>query len=321
MKQETALIQDTAKERTAGGLFRQLLEMIRFSHTIFAMPFAMLALLMAATAPAKSPVVFRWWWLAGIVLAMVGARSASMAFNRLVDRRIDAANPRTAMRHLPAGILTVPEVVWFTLLSVLVYLAGTLFFWPNWLPAAVALPVLGVLLGYSYAKRFTAMAHVWLGVALGLAPVCVWLAVRGMECLRDPADIVPALLLGMGVMCWVAGFDIIYACQDAVFDRRAGLKSIPAWLGVPNALGIAAAFHLVTILLFAAVPFSEWFGGQPSGLGTVWNAGLVAIAGLLVWEHWLVSPDDLSRVNAAFFHVNAVISVGLLAIGALDLLI
>jgi 4-hydroxybenzoate polyprenyltransferase len=294
--------------------------MIRFSHTVFALPFAALATVMAFVAPASGAIEFRWWWIVGILVAMVGARSAAMAFNRLVDRRIDAENPRTAKRHLPAGILSVSMVTGFTLISILIFLGGTILFWPNWLPVAVAIPVLLVLLGYSYAKRFTALAHVWLGFALGLAPVCVWLAVRGGEVLRDPFDLFPSVLVGMAVMCWVSGFDIIYACQDADFDRQSGLRSIPAWLGVPQALGVAAVFHFVTILLFCAVPFSHWVGGPELGLGAIWLVGLLAIAGLLVWEHRLVSPNDLSRVNAAFFNVNAVISLGLLLIGTVDLI-
>ncbi len=299
---------------------RQLLQMIRFSHTVFAMPFALLAAVMAWTAPSPQPVRFRWVWIAGILLAMVGARSAAMAFNRLVDRRIDAANPRTAGRHLPTGELSVGMVAVFTVVSILVFLAGTLLFWPNWLPAAVALPVLAVLLGYSYAKRFTALVHVWLGVALGLAPVCAWLAIRGEAVLGNPADLIPVLLLATAVVCWVSGFDIIYACQDAEFDRSANLCSMPAWLGVPRALRVAAVLHFATVVWLALVPLSFWIGGPQTGLGVAWYFGLVAIAVLLVWEHRLVSPQDLTRVNAAFFNVNAVISIGLLVAGAADLL-
>lgn len=320
MKTDMSIQRENGQRLKPLQLVRQLLEMIRFSHTVFALPFALLATVMAFVAPATGAIEFRWWWIVGILVAMVGARSAAMAFNRLVDRRIDAENPRTAKRHLPAGILSVSMVAGFTLLSIVLFLGGTLLFWPNWLPAAVALPVLAVLLGYSYAKRFTALAHVWLGFALGLAPVCVWLAVRGPEVMRDPYDIFPAVLLGMAVMCWVSGFDIIYACQDAEFDRRSGLRSIPAWLGVAKALGTAAAFHLMTIVLFAAVPFSHWIGGPQLGLGAIWFVGLLAISGLLVWEHLLVSPNDLSRVNAAFFNANAVISLGLLLAGTVDLI-
>lgn len=299
---------------------RQLLEMIRFSHTVFALPFALLAALMACQAPATPPVVFQWRWLAGILMAMVGARSAAMAFNRLVDRRIDAANPRTAGRHLPAAVLSVRAVELFTVASIGLYLAGTLMFLPNWLPAAVSLPVLAVLLGYSYAKRFTSLSHLWLGFALGLAPLCTWLGIRGDAVLADPADLWPPLLLGLVVFFWVSGFDMIYACQDAGFDREQGLRSIPAAWGVAGALRLAAAFHLVTVAAIVAVAFSDRLGGPDLGLGPVWLAGAGLIAGLLWWEHRLVGPQDLRRINAAFFNVNAVISIGLLAIGAMDLL-
>ena len=191
---------------------------------------------MAWTTPLAThllPPAFHWRHLLGILVCMVGARSAAMAFNRLVDRRIDAENPRTKTRHLPAGILSAASVWLFTLASAAVFIAGTLLFLPNWLPVVLSLPVLLFLLGYSYAKRFTALAHFWLGTALMLAPVCAWIAIRGEVLLTQPADILPAVLLGAAVLAWVSGFDIIYACQDAEFDRRASLKSVPALLGVP----------------------------------------------------------------------------------------
>jgi 4-hydroxybenzoate polyprenyltransferase len=290
--------------------------MIRFSHTLFALPFALLAAVMAWTTPAPdgSHLPFEPWHLAGILVCMVGARSAAMAFNRLVDRGFDAENPRTKMRHLPAGILSVPSVLAFTVASSGLFVAGTLLFLPNWLPLALSLPVLLFLLGYSYAKRFTSLAHFWLGVALMLAPVCAWIAIRGQLLLAQPADVLPAVILGGAVLAWVAGFDIIYSCQDADFDRGAKLRSIPAALGVLGALRLAAVCHLVTLGLFALLPLA-----CPQ-LGWIYAAGVAAVSVLLVYEHALVKPNDLTRVNLAFFNINVVISMGLFIVGTIDLL-
>jgi 4-hydroxybenzoate polyprenyltransferase len=298
---------------------RHLLEMIRFSHTLFALPFALLAAVMAWTTPmpGASPPTFHWQHLLGILTCMVAARSAAMAFNRLADRTIDAANPRTQARHIPAGTLSVASVAIFTLASSALFLGGTLLFLPNWLPLALALPVLLFLLGYSYTKRFTSLAHFWLGAALMLAPVCAWIAIRGQVLLVHPADLVPALVLGAVVLSWVAGFDIIYACQDAEFDRQAKLRSVPATLGIPGALRLAAVCHLATLVLLAGLP---WLCPQVP-LGWIYGLGVAAVTLLLVYEHSLVRPDDLTRVNAAFFNVNVIISIGLLVVGAVDLLL
>ncbi len=295
----------------AAGLVRRLLEMIRFSHTVFALPFALLAAVMAWAANARSdpPGRFRWLDLAGILICMVFARSAAMAFNRLADRRLDALNPRTQSRHLPSGALSVATVVLFTVVCSLGFVAGTLLFLPhNPLPLYFSVPVLLFLFGYSFSKRFTVLAHFWLGAALMLAPLAAWVALRGT---LDWAPVV----LGGAVLFWVAGFDIIYACQDAAFDRSMRLHSLPARWGVAGALRWAALCHLgTTILLFllpAAYPYFGW----------IYYLGACLIALLLVYEHAIVRPDDLSRVNQAFFHVNAVISLGLLAVGCLDLLL
>jgi 4-hydroxybenzoate polyprenyltransferase len=298
---------------------RHILEMIRFSHTVFALPFALLAALMAwrTELPGGGRVMFRWQDLAGILVCMVGARSAAMAFNRWTDQDVDAANPRTKSRHLPAGILSAGTVLAFTLASAAVFIAGTFLFWPNWLPLALALPVLLFLLGYSYAKRFTSLAHFWLGLALMLAPVCAWIALRGIAVYEQPWDLLPAALLGLGIFTWVSGFDIIYACQDADFDRQAQLRSVPAWLGITGALRLAAACHAVTVLMFALLP---WLCPQLHW-GWIFGSGLAAVACLLAYEHSLVRPDDLTRVNLAFFHVNAVISIGLLVVGGIDLFV
>jgi 4-hydroxybenzoate polyprenyltransferase len=298
---------------------RHLLEMIRFSHTLFALPFALLAALMAWVTPLSTgkPVAFQPLHLLGILICMVGARSAAMAFNRLVDRRFDAANPRTATRHIPAGILSVGNVALFTVVSSLLFIAGTLCFLPqNPLPVILSLPVLLLLLGYSYAKRFTALAHYWLGLALALAPVSAWIALRGEELLSHPLDLLPAIVLGGAVWSWVAGFDIIYACQDAEFDAQAHLHSIPARVGVSNALRLAAFNHSLTVVLLVMLPFVA----PQVPLAWCYKIAVLAVALLLTYEHRLVKPHDLSRVNAAFFNVNVVISMGLLIASSIDLL-
>ena len=312
----------TAVSEPRGPRLRTFLELVRFSHTIFALPFAIIAALIAirwggdwvgeeGLSPTSPAGLARG--VAGIVLCMVTARTAAMAFNRMVDRTIDAANPRTASRHLPRGDVGVGEVLLLVVVSSAAFIASTLIFLPNWLPLVLSVPVLAWLLGYSYAKRFTMLAHVWLGAALGFAPVAAWIALRGQTLLRDPVDILPAAILGVAVMAWVAGFDIIYACQDAASDAAHGLQSIPARLGVPRALRLAKWFHLVTMLLLSALPLVV------PELGWIYWIAYAAIAALLVWEHSLVRPDDLSRVNQAFFSANAVIGLILLAAIAADL--
>jgi 4-hydroxybenzoate polyprenyltransferase len=281
---------------------RTLLEMIRFSHTLFALPFALLSATLAWYQKGFSSLE-----LAGILLCMVFARSCAMAFNRLADRRFDAANPRTAMRHLPTGQLT-PEVVWvFTLVCAAGFVASTLLFLaaepPNPWPLYLALPVLAFLGAYSLTKRFTALSHFWLGTSLCLAPVAAWIAIRGAG-----ANFTVPVMLGLAVLFWVAGFDIIYACQDVEFDRQARLESIPARLGVGASLRLALACHVVMVGLLGGL---YWAADE---LGAIYLAGVIAVALLLAYEHWLVRPDDLSRVNQAFFHVNGVVSVGLLLV-------
>lgn len=278
---------------------RSFLELIRFSHTVFALPFALLSAVLAWRVTA-----FRWRDLLGILLCMVFARSAAMAFNRLVDRHVDAGNPRTANRHLPAGKLSASAVIAFTVLSSAGFFASTLLFLPNRWPIILSVPVLVFLAGYSYAKRFTAWCHYWLAAALMLSPIAAWIAIRGnIEW--------PPVTLAAVIFFWVGGFDIIYACQDVQFDRSAGLHSIPARWGIPWALRIAAVSHFFA----AACLLILW---SVSGLGPLFLGGTLLIAALLVYEHWLVRPDDLTRVNVAFFQVNAVISVGLFLIGVAD---
>lgn len=295
----------TTRPRNPIAFAGELLGMIRFSHTLFALPFALLGGALAAWSPEGWHARGRDWL--GILVCMVGARSAAMAFNRLVDREIDAANPRTASRHLPSGRLSVGSVVVFTAASTALFVAGTFLFWPNPWPPLLAGPVLLVLLGYSYAKRFTSWAHYWLGLALALAPVAAWIALRGSLAW-------PPILLGLAVFLWVGGFDVIYACQDAEFDRQAGLHSLPSRLGVRNALRLAAFSHAVMVLALIAL-------GLAMPMGAIYWAGVGASAILLAVEHALVRPDNLARVNVAFFQVNVAISVGLLVVGVADLML
>ncbi|MBI1325456.1 4-hydroxybenzoate octaprenyltransferase [bacterium] len=282
----------------------RVLEMIKFSHTLFALPFALMGAALAMSRPGVVVSGVKPWL--GIGLCMVGARSAAMAFNRVVDRKIDAANPRTASRHIPAGLLKVSGVVGFTVVSCLVFIGGTALFLPeNPWPLRLSLPVLAWLLGYSLAKRFTSLAHVWLGLALGMAPAAAWVALRG-ELTIEP------VLLGLAVTFWVAGFDILYACQDYDFDTSAGLRSIPARFGVARSLRIAACMHVCMVAFLVVL-------GVAMPLGAIYFAGVTSVAGLLIYEHRLVQPEDLSQVNRAFFQVNIVISIGLLAVTLIDL--
>lgn len=309
----------TRSEPISGGSkLRIYLELVRFSHTIFALPFAIMAALIAIRfGGAKSWSLAEPWSLVrpmfGILACMVTARTAAMAFNRLVDRTIDAANPRTATRHLPRGDVTAGEVLGLVVASSAAFIASTLLFLPNWLPLVLSAPVLAWLLGYSLTKRFTSLAHVWLGAALGLAPLAAWIALRGEVLVTTPFDILPAALLGLAVTTWVAGFDMMYACQDASFDASHGLHSVPARVGIAGALRRAKIFHVVTLGLLACLP-----SAVPQ-LGWVYWAALVAITALLAWEHALVRPNDLSKVNQAFFTANAAIGLVLLAAIAIDL--
>lgn len=283
-----------------------ILGMIKFSHTLFALPFALLGAAMAAHGPSGWTLRPLDWL--GILLCMATARSAAMAFNRLADRWIDARNPRTASRHLPSGRLSVTSVAVFTVACSLLFVASTLLFLPrNPWPLVLSVPVLLWLLSYSYAKRFTSLAHVWLGMSLAMAPVAAWIAIRG-----DLAW--PPLWLGLAVLFWVTGFDVIYACQDAEFDRASGLHSLPARLGVRGALRLAALCHLVMLGMLVALGLSYPMGG-------LYFVGVAAVGFLLIYEHALVRPDDLGRVNVAFFQVNIGISLGLLVISLADLLL
>ncbi|HEY0513674.1 MAG TPA: UbiA-like polyprenyltransferase [Thermoanaerobaculia bacterium] len=277
-----------------------VLEMIKVEHTLFALPFAFLGMLLAAGGwPSWRTVVW-------IVIAMVGARSAAMAFNRLVDRRIDAANPRTASRALPAGLVTPGAVAAFTVAAAaLLALAAWEF---NPLAFALTPVALGILFLYSYTKRFTWAAHLVLGLSLAGAPLGAWIAVRG--------DVQPTPLLLAGVvLTWTAGFDVLYALQDVEFDRRTGLFSIPARFGVVGALWISGGLHVLTLTLLALLPRI-----YPPGLGPAYGVGWVGCLLLIAYQHWVVRPGDLSRLNAAFFTANGALSVWLFAATALDIL-
>jgi len=273
--------------------------MIKWEHSIFALPFALCgAMLAAGGVPA-------WHQLAWIIVAMVSARSAAMAFNRLADVSIDAANPRTATRALPAGSLTPGFVTTFVVIAcgVFVLAASQLNKLTLWLsPVALAIVLL-----YSYTKRVTRWSHLVLGFALGIAPAAAWIAVRGS---LDPR----ILLLTAAVTFWVGGFDVIYACQDYEFDRSHGLHSVPRYLGIHAALWMARIFHLVMLALLVALVVSF-------GLGKLAMVGVAAVAALLAYEHSLVRHDDLSKLNAAFFTMNGVISVVFFSFVAGDLLL
>ncbi|KIL34836.1 prenyltransferase [Cohnella kolymensis] len=282
---------------------RTFLEMIKFEHTIFALPFAYMgAILGAVTVDGRLPGWSECGW---ILLAMVGARTAAMGLNRVIDKAIDARNPRTAARAIPAGLLKSGEVIVFIIISLV------LLFWAasqlnslsvKLLPLAVFMLVL-----YSYTKRFTWACHLVLGLTIGLAPLGGWVAVTG--------GVTPAsLVLYITVAIWTAGFDIIYACQDVDFDRKEGLHSIPARFGITRALDIARAFHAFTAagfaLLLIMTDLSWWY-----------FAGIVVAAALLLYEHRLVKPNDLSRLNAAFFTMNGILSAVLFVFTFIDLVV
>jgi 4-hydroxybenzoate polyprenyltransferase len=277
---------------------RVTLEMIKWEHSIFALPFALCGVMLAANG---HPTIHQLAW---IVIAMVAARSAAMAFNRLADTSIDAANPRTMTRALPTGALSSRFVATFVLVSCAVFVLSARQL--NRLAFALSPVALVVLLLYSYTKRFTRWSHLVLGFALGIAPAAAWIAVRGSF---DPR----ILLLTAAVTLWVGGFDVLYSCQDYEFDRQAGLHSIPRFWGIGKSLWIARVFHVLMLLLL--IIFVAAFG-----LGKIAIAGVVVVALLLAYEHSLVSARDLSRLNAAFFTMNGVISVVFFAFVTVDLL-
>lgn len=331
---------------TLFGRVRLFLELVRFSHTIFALPFALLSAAMALWTRTQGVLLmvlmvvepfssdslseseklaftaseanslwwkeWRWQELAGIVLCMIFARSAAMAFNRVVDAKFDAENPRTLRRHIPAGLVSRGTVAMWTALCAIGFIASTLLFLPNTWPIYLSVPFLAFICSYSFTKRYTSLAHFWLGTSLMLAPIASWIAIAAT---RNDLGLIEPLVLGGSVLLWVAGFDIIYATQDIDVDRKLKLRSVPARFGVKGALRIAAACHLGTVALLFALP------SVFPAFGLVWYVGVAAVAVLLIYEHSIVRPDDLTRVNDAFFNCNAIISLGLLVVGVVDLLV
>ena len=272
--------------------------MIKFEHTVFALPFAFIGALLAGKGLPSA-------WQAGwIVAAMVGARSAAMTFNRIVDVRYDKENPRTSGRALPQGRLSMSFAAVFTVVMAALFVFSA---WKlNTLCFYLSFPVLAILLSYSYTKRLTSLSHLVLGFSVGCAPLAAWLAIRGEFAW-------PPVLLSAAVLFWVAGFDLIYALQDIEFDRKAKLFSLPSKFGVAPALRISTAFHAAAVtLLFATAALTS--------LGWIAYAGIVIVAGILYWEHRLVTPHDLSRINVAFFNLNGYVSVLLLLTFAGDIL-
>ena len=276
--------------------------LVRFSHTIFALPFAIMALFLAR--PGEWPDL-RVTLL--ILLAMVFARTAAMAYNRLVDRKIDAENPRTQDRHLPARLLGVGEVRLLVVCSSLAFVLCAWFL--NLLAFALSFPVLIVLLFYSHTKRFTSASHFVLGLSLGLAPLGVWIGVHGVI---DRSCLIPGTL-GLAVLLWVAAFDILYSCQDIDFDRQAGLRSIPARLGIARSLLISRLLHALMVLLLLLLPLQV-------SLGPIYLSGVAVVALLLLYEHALIRGNNLSRINLAFFTVNGCVSLLLCACTLLEML-
>lgn len=264
------------------------LSMIKFEHTLFALPFAFLGAVLAADG---LPTV---WQIVWITVAMFGARSAAMTFNRIIDRKFDAANPRTANRELPSGKLSVNFAWAFFIVSLLLF--ETAAYSLNWLNFSLSPVALVFVLGYSYAKRYTAFAHLILGAALAISPTAAWIAVRGAIDSEVP------LLLSLLVLMWTAGFDVLYACQDYEYDKKAGLRSIPARFGIKNSLKIARIFHfqafIVLVLLYLV-----------TSLGWLALIGVLAVGALMIYQHTLIKPNDLSRMNAAFFTTNAFVSI------------
>ncbi|MGC2741693.1 MAG: UbiA-like polyprenyltransferase [Candidatus Angelobacter sp.] len=274
------------------------LEMIKWEHSIFALPFALCAAMLAAGG---MPTAAKLGW---IVLCMISARSAAMAFNRIADARIDAANPRTAMRAIPAGMLSQKFATAFVVVACLLFIIGAAEL--NRVTLLLSPVALAVVLFYSYTKRFTRWSHLVLGFALGIAPAAAWIAVRGS---LDPR----ILLLTAAVTFWVGGFDVLYACQDIEFDRAHSLNSIPQAMGVPKALMVARTLHVVMLGLLVALVVVF-------GLGKLAIVGVVVVAALLAYEHSLIASDDLSKLNAAFFTMNGVIAVVFFVFVAADLL-
>ncbi|RTZ91259.1 MAG: 4-hydroxybenzoate octaprenyltransferase [Deltaproteobacteria bacterium] len=279
------------------GIVSEFLEMIKFEHTLFALPFAFVSLLLATRGHMTKSLVF---W---VVSAMVGARTGAMGFNRVIDAEFDRRNPRTANRAIPAGRIskkaaTAISIIAFALFVFSAAMLNTACLLAS--PLAIA-----ILVGYSFTKRYTAYSHLVLGFAISGAPLGAWLAATGTLSL-------PALYLSLAVLCWIAGFDILYSLQDVDFDRKTGLHSIPAALGIAPALWVSRLLHLLCVLFLASLV-------RPLHLGIFYLIGTAIVAVLLIYEHTLISPRDLSRINTAFFTINGLISMMFLAFVALDI--
>jgi 4-hydroxybenzoate polyprenyltransferase len=300
----------TCPERSRGiqNLKSKLVDygrLVRFSHTIFALPFALASV---ALAWPSHPVTLRT--LLWILVAMVGARSAAMGFNRLVDRKFDALNPRTRAWELPQGRVKISEAIVLIVISSLIFLYAA--YQINVICFVLAPVALAVIFFYSLTKRFTWTSHLFLGLALSLAPMGAWLAVS--DSLLDLQELKIPFFLGLAVLFWLAGFDVIYSLQDFDFDRQQGLHSIPVRFGIAGALRLSGLFHCGTVLFLAMV-------GLSAELGIVYWIGFIAVSAVLYWEHRIVRPDDLSRINRAFFDLNAYVSIGYLLTTVADLIL
>ncbi len=271
--------------------------MIKLSHSIFALPFALAAAFLASEGWPDALILFK------IVLACFFARTLAMAFNRWADAKIDAENPRTAVREIPQGLLRRSTVGWITVAFSILFVLTS--YWINWLAFYLSPIALIILLGYSLLKRVTSNTHLFLGIALGLSPVGAWIAIKNEFALLP-------VVLGFSVACWTAGFDIIYSCQDADYDRKVGLHSIPSKVGIKNALWISRFLHLATVGLLISV-------GAIGDLGTYYYIGVGIVSAILTYEQCLVKPNDLSKVNLAFFTLNGIVSMVFMTTVILDL--
>jgi 4-hydroxybenzoate polyprenyltransferase len=290
---------ESKRENNPGGLKVKIADygsLVRFSHTVFALPFALASIALAWPRHPVTPRGLLW-----ILVAMVGARTAAMGFNRLVDRKFDALNPRTKNWELPRGKVKVGEAIGLTALASAIFIVAA--YELNWLCFVLSPVALAIVFFYSLTKRFTWASHLFLGLALAVAPVGAWLAVAQPP--FEVAELQVPVYLGLAVVFWLAGFDIIYSLQDREFDGKIGLQSIPVRFGVSAALRLSSAFHCGTILFLALV-------GSAAAMGLVYWLGFIAVAAVLLWEHRIVTPSDLSRINKAFFDFNAYVSVGYL---------
>jgi 4-hydroxybenzoate polyprenyltransferase len=277
---------------------------IKLSHTVFAMPFALLGMSLASVHAGHAPAIGQ---ITFVVLCMVFARSFAMGMNRLLDADLDAMNPRTARRAIPGGKLSRGFVAGAVALCAIGFIAACAGFawYGNWFPLLLSVPALAFIGSYPLLKRFTELCHFYLGAALGLAPLCAWIAIAGTF------DWTP-MLIGLAVLCWTAGFDVLYACQDFASDRATGVRSVPARLGIGRALWIARSTHAIAVACFVAAGLVS----QP--LGPIWFAGVAIAVALLAYEHSLVKPNDLSKLNLAFFTLNGCISLCLGTMGIID---